>query len=359
MSESTPPFNRHGGLTIAPMPGFEEAADAVMALIGKIGAEKGMATPVDIATIKIGSRANGEPFAQLGKQHVGGHDVVLLTSGPGTRDMLLDTQLALQYLSGRRAARIALVTGYFPLSRSDKDEGNLELALPHFITSQFVGAAGDRLDRIIAVDLHAPQVVMSGRAGLITELSQTRSVVKAAVNDAMSRWPDRRIVVAFPDDGAQKRSGKILDAIETELNVPLPSVCGVKRRASSTESKLLQVFGNLEQIRGAVVLCLDDEIATGGTNIATAKAMKEHYGAAQVFAVVTHGVLCGDAPARFAAPDCPVDGIWCTDTIPAAGRLELKPLIDGGRLMIKSWAKDLAWAVFNHHWDESIRDSSH
>lgn len=352
------PFNRHGGLTLLPMPGFEGMAADVAQKIADIGRESGedrWETPVDIAPPKFGRRSNQEPFLQLGKRHVGGHDCVLVTSGPGTAEMLLRTQLALQYLAARRAGRVTLVTGYFPLSRSDKDEGGLEFALPPFVIHGFVGASDGKLDRIIAVDLHAPQVVMSGRTGLITELSQTRRVIKRAVTDLMESGA--RVVVAFPDDGAQKRSSKILDALEKELGIELPSVCGVKRRKSSTESKLLQVFGNTDRIRGAAVLCVDDEIATGGTNIATAEAMKQQYGAASVYAVVTHGVLCENAPTRFVAADCAVDRIYCSDTIPVDGRPELAPLVASGRLRVESWAKDLAWAIYNHHWDLSIREA--
>lgn len=352
------PFNRHGGLTLLPMSGFGPMAERVAAKIVEIGREDGedrWETPVDIAVPKFGLRSNGEPFLQLGKRHVGGHDCVLITSGPGTPQMLLQTQLALQYLAARRAGRTTLVTGYFPLSRSDKDEGGLEFALPPFVIHGFMGASDGKLDRIIAVDLHAPQVVMSGRTGLITELSQTRRVLKRAIEDAVATG--RPIVVAFPDDGAQKRSVKVLDALERELGIPIPSVCGVKRRTSSTESRLLQVFGRTEHIRGATVLCADDEIATGGTNIATAKAMKDQYGAAAVYAVVTHGVLCERAPDRFSEPGCAVDRIYCSDTIPVENRPELASLVADGRLVVESWAKDLAWAVYNHHWDLSIRDA--
>ncbi len=354
------PFNRHGGLTLVPMLGFEDLAERVAAKVRVIGEEEEedrWTTPVDIAKPKFGTRSSGEPFLQLGKRHIGGHDCVVIGSGPGTFEMLGQSQLILRYLAARRSGRITFVCGYFPLSRSDKDEGGLEFALPPFVIQMLIAAATGptvTLDRIISVDLHAPQVVMGGTTGLITELSMMRRVIKRAAEDAVALG--NPVVVAFPDDGAQKRSGKILDQIERELQIAIPSVCGVKRRTSSTESKLLQVFGKTDVIRGATVLCVDDEIATGGTNIATAKAMKETYGAKHVYAVVTHGVLCGDAPNRFSSPDCPVDRIYCTDTIAIGARPLLEPLIKSGHLQTVSWANDLAWAVYNHHWDLSIRE---
>lgn len=356
----TVPFNRQGGLTLVPLPGFEAMAETVAARIRAIGGEAGADrwdTPVDIALPIFGTRASGEPFLQFSKRHVGGHDCVLLGSGPGTWEALGQMQMALRYLAARRAGRIALATGYFPLSRSDKDEGGLELALPRFIIDQLISASGGpngSLDRIISVDLHAPQVVMGGTTGLVTELSMVGRVVRHAVQAECAAGEP--IVVAFPDDGGQKRVGGMLDALEQDLGIPVPSVCGVKRRKSSTEASLLRVFGPVESIAGATVLCVDDEIATGGTNIATARAMKSQYGARRVVAVVTHGVLCGDAAARFSAEDCPVDRIYCSDTIPVEGRLSLRPLIEAGRLVTVSWANDLAWAIYGHHWDLSIRE---
>lgn len=353
------PFNRHGGLTLVPMPGFETMAEVVAEKIRMICREPGedrWETPVDIARPVFGTRASGEPYLQLGKSHVGGHDCVLIGSGPGTWEVLGQMQLALRYLAARRAGRIALAAGYFPLSRSDKDEGGLELALPRFIIDQLISAAGSPLlDRIISVDLHAPQVVMGGTTGLVTELSMIGRMVRHAVSEVHSAGEP--IVVAFPDDGGQKRAGGVLDILERDLGIPIPSVCGVKRRKSSTESSLLRVFGPTEAIAGATVLCVDDEIATGGTNIATARAMKSEYGARRVVAVVTHGVLCGDAARRFAAEDCPVDRIYCSDTIPVAGRPALQGLVDSGRLVTVSWAGDLAWAIYGHHWDLSIREA--
>lgn len=354
-------FNQHGGLSLVPMPGFEEMASDVADRIRQIGGQNGedrWPTPVDIAQPKFDCRASGEPFLQLGKRHVGGHDCVVIGSGPGTPEMLIQTMLMLRYLAGRRAERIALVSGYFPLSRSDKDEGGLEFALPPWVIEAFMASAEGKLDRIISADLHAPQVVMSGTTGLITELSLLRRLIKQAVHDA-NGLVGSPTVVAFPDDGAQKRAGTILDALERDFSIVLPSVCGVKRRTSSTESKLLQVFGNTDAIRGATVLCVDDEITTGGTNIATARAMKEQYGAARVFAVVTHGVFAKDAPERFLASDSPVDRVYCADTIPVSTRSELRALVDAGRLYEVTWSTDLAWAIYNHHWNLSIRGSTH
>jgi ribose-phosphate pyrophosphokinase len=307
-----------------------------------------------VADFEFGYRASGEPYVRLGKEHIAGHDCVVLTSGPGTPAMLLQLMLILRYLSGRRASRITVVTAYFPLGRSDKDEGTLEFAMPPLIIDLMMMSTYNGLDRVITVDLHAPQVVMSGRTGFITEVSMVRRMLKRAVDEAMALG--HPICLCFPDDAAAKRMESAVAQISGQLGTTFPVVYGAKRRTSSHDSTLAGLFGQLEAIDGATVLNLDDEIATGGTNIDSAADLKARYGAARVWAVVTHGVLCGPAAERFAAPSCAVDRVFISDTIPVTGRPELEQLIDAGRLDVTSWCPDLSWILYHHHWNLSIRE---
>lgn len=340
------------------MPGFEDQARAVAKAIEKFSRKSGkLFTPVDIKLPTFGKRSSGEPFLQFDKQHVGGHDCIIIGSGPGTWEMLGMLNLLLRYTAGRRARRIALSLGYFPLSRSDKDEGELEFSLPQYFIEQMIQSATTtrkHLDRIITVDMHAPQMVMAGPTGLITELTLIRLVLKRAIEDA--RAGGESVCLAFPDDGSAKRTGRAIDALERELGIHIPIVCGIKRRASSTEAEIKQLFGATEALRGATVLCVDDEIATGGTNIKSARIIRSEYGASRVHAVVTHGILCGEAPARFQVPDCPVDRIYATDTVLVNSRADLQPLIESNRLVVIPWSQEIGVSLYHHHWDLSIRE---
>jgi len=329
------------------MPGFEELAEHVAARIDAMG------TPVDVVKPVIGSRASGEPYVRLGKAHIGGHDCVVLGSGPGTLEMLSRLFMILGYMAGRRARRVALGTGYFPLSRSDKDEGELELALVSHIVHLIRSASYGHLDRIIAADLHAPQVVTTGTMGLITEVSLARRVLKRAVEDALKESDN--VCLLFPDEGAQKRFEAVVEHVIEDLGVNIPTVCGLKRRKSSKLSQMKGLHGDVEGLRNALVVSLDDEAATMGTNNQIAHSIKENYGARKFWAVVVHGVLCGKAPEILGAADSDIDKTYCMDTIPVNNRAELKPLVDSGRLMIVEWAEDLADIIYHHHWDESIR----
>lgn len=352
------PKNPRGGLTLVPMPGHESQAEQVGKILTGYSRKRGRKfTPVDIAVPAFGAHANDEPYLDLGKQHVGDHDCVVLASGPGTPQMLWHLNLLLNYIAGRRAARLALATGYFPLCRSDKDEGGKRFALTQFVIGQMIAAArlgNGHLDRIITVDLHSPQMVMAGPTGLITELTLVRRILLRAIEDA--RAAGERVCLAFPDDGSAKRTGEAIEAIERGLSIHLPVVYGVKRRASSTDAELKMLFGATNELRGATVFTVDDEITTAGTNIKAARVIRGEYGANRVHGVVTHAVLAGDAPQRLLAADCPIERVYASNTILVDTRPELRPLVDSGKLVAVDWATELAESIYHHHWGLSIRE---
>ncbi len=349
-------FNMNGGLTLVPAPGYEATARAVKKIIEGRDGKKYRKTPVDIADPQFGLRSSGEPFLQLGKEHIGGHDCVVITSGPGTYKMIGQTQFLLRYVAGHRARRITLVTGYLPLSRSDKDEGEIEFALTPMIVDFFRAAArteNTALDRIIGVDLHSPQGVMAGPTGFITEVSMIRRLLQVVSEDAFKL--SNKIVLDFPDDGSAKRVENEFALVARALDFEFPEVYGAKRRKSSKESGLKNKFGDTDALSGATVLSLDDEWATGGTGINNAASLKSDFGAKLVWMLVTHGVICGDACAKLARPDCPVDRLYISDTISIEGRDDVQELINAGKIVVLSWVKDLANIIYHHHWDISIR----
>ncbi|MFH2018402.1 MAG: hypothetical protein ABII98_00225 [bacterium] len=228
------------------MPGFESLA---VGMKRYIELEKGRSTSVDIVVPELDERASEEPLVRLGKNHIGGHDCVVLTSGPGVCKMLVQLFFLLGQLVGRRAARITLVTGYLPLCRSDKDEGGMEFALSQHVIHLIESAAYHQLDRIISVDLHAPQAVMAAsRPGVLTEVSLARRLLVHTLQ--IARRFDEPICLLFPDDSAAKRFEWAVTKYCALNSLDLPSVHGIKRRKNSQRSKLLGLAGDLDCLKG-------------------------------------------------------------------------------------------------------------
>ena len=348
-------YNQNGGLTLVPLPRFEKQAREIAQIIEN----KGMNTSVDIATPVWGNRSSEEPFVQISNNHISGHDVMIIAGGPGTPTTIMQIILILAYVKGRHARRISLVTGYFPLSRSDKDEGSVELALPGLLYRLFQTSCGQSIDRIIVPDPHSPQIVMAGEMGIITPVSMIRRLLDKALSDAKTLGISN-ICLLFPDDGAHKTFAKpVYSILNATKDACIPIFTAYKRRYTSEAIQHLGLVtdrpANMERLEGALVISLDDELATGGTNLSVARTLKNIHNVSQVWATATHGILCGSAVQRFMSPDCPIDRLYITDTIPTHER-GLEILEDHKILHVVSWLPDLANILFYHHWNKTVRE---
>ena len=348
--------NQNGGLTIVAFPGFEEIAKKVQSLIQEKENEKNgeKAAIVDLVIPLFKERVSKEPYCQLGKEHIGGHDCVIITGGPANWEKLGQLQLLLSYLAGRRARRISIVFGYFPLGRSDKDEGGLELALPPILVRQWQAAANGNLDRIIALDLHSPQIVMAGWSGLITEVSMARKILNQAVMDAKELGYNK-IVVHFPDDGAAKRYEQAYLNVKKSSGVEMYWTEGSKRRTDSGHCELGPITGDTEKLSDSLVIIMDDEAATMTTALKWALALLINYRCKEVWGSIVHGVFCGDGDKLLGAPDCPMVRLYCSDSIPFDKRNYLDHLLDSKKICLVSWITELANIIYHHHRDESLR----
>lgn len=356
------PHNNNGGLTLIPMPGFEEIAKQLKGLIEKKGLRKtadypeGRITPVDIAIPVFGTYVNGEPQVGLGKKHVGGHDCYVITSGPGTCEMLTRLLFLIGCLKGRRARRITIMTGYFPLGRSDKIiRKTNEFPMPPIFVRALKAVGGSTLDRMVCVDPHCEQISGFGPPGFISPVEMTYQLLSRMIDDALKIQD--RICVAFPDGTARKRFKETLRAVRKEHpHISIPVVTVDAEREDDTEKKIEGVTGSILALKDAIVLAPDDETATGGTQINAAELYIKDLGAKEVWAGVTHAVMCGNAAEKFAKPNCAISRLYVTDTIPILNRPDLTSLIESKRLHLISWMEEFALIIFYAHWDDDIYD---
>ena len=299
-------------------------------------------------------------YVELDNQHICGHDCIIIASGPGTNEMLMNLLFTIGYLAGRHAKRITIVTGYFPQGRSDADEGEDVLTLPPMILNiANIQAEKVGIHRWVCADPHSKQVSMAGNPGQVTPIYLTRRLLSFALNRSHQEGCGR-IVLAFPDDSASKRFGPAIALVEKELGTHIPTVTAFKRRFDAERTEIQGVVGETDDVKDACILMFDDEIATGGSIIDMARMLKRTYGAKSVWACATHAVMCGDASQKFwgfidATHDRWVDHLVLTDTIPVKERSGLKILMEEGYLSVYSWLEDLAWIAYRNHWDRSIR----
>src|SRR6185503_5306668 len=95
----------------------------------------------------------------------------------------------------------------------------------------------------------------------------------------------KNLVVVSPDAGGVERARAFATRLDAELAIV------DNRRPRPNEAEIMNVIG---EVKGKTAILLDDMVDTAGTLCEDAKALKR-FGAKQVFAACSHGVLSGPA----------------------------------------------------------------
>lgn len=166
-------------------------------------------------------------------------------------------------------AHISLYLSYVPNARMDRVHNDYEVfTLKHFTT--FINSLN--FDTVSIFDPHSN--VSSALFDRCAVLSPYYYCAKAA--DACK--PD---VIFYPDEGAMKRYNGIINANK-------PITFGMKKRDWATgKIEGLDIFGDVEALKDAKVLIIDDICSRGGTFYHSALKLKE-LGAKEIYLYVSH-----------------------------------------------------------------------
>ena len=209
---------------------------------------------------------------------------------------VMELLIMLDALRRASAGRITAVVPYFGYGRTDKKD-QPRVPITARLIADMITVAG--ANRLVTVDLHAGQI-----QGFFTipvdELTALYILSKYFEDKALEN-----LVVVATDIGISKRARDFAQ----RFNAPLAII--EKRRVGNTdEAKTLNIIG---EVKGMRTLLFDDEIATAGSLVAAADALKEN-GATQIDACCTHPVFSNAAIERIASS--PIKEVVVTDTIP-------------------------------------------
>jgi ribose-phosphate pyrophosphokinase len=259
-----------------------------------------------LAKCRVERFPDGELSVRL-EETVRGREVFILQpTSPPVNDHLVELLAFADACRRDSASRIAAVVPYFGYARSDRRNCRREP-----ITASMVAAllqcAG--IERVLTIDPHTPQV-----EGFFHIPVDSLSAVPALCEALRGHLPPGDAVVVSPD------AGRVPMATEYADRLGLPLAVLHKRRLSGVETKVTNRVGD---VRGRTCLIVDDMIATGGTLVESATALREADALPELFVAATHGLLLGDA-----AEDLVRAGIrelYVTDSVPA--RRSLHPAV--------------------------------
>ena len=223
-----------------------------------------------------------------------------------------------------------MILPYYPYVRSDKKD-QPRVPITARLVADLLSTAG--ADRVVTLDLHAPQIqgFFSIPLNHLTSMHLFADYMKAKALPSP--------VAVATDAGAAKKSLQFARRLGTSLAIM------EKQRLGNSEQVEITAF--IGDVRGREAIIFEDEIAAGSTIISAAQVLREQ-GATEVYACAPHGVFCSGAPGRLLASG--IKEIVITDTIPhVAGYLP--PMVT-----TLSVAPLLAEAISRMNVGESISD---
>jgi ribose-phosphate pyrophosphokinase len=228
-----------------------------------------------LGKINIQKFSDGE-IQPIFLESIRGDFVFLVQSTYAPADNLMELLLMIDAARRASAGKIIAVLPYYGYARQDRKD-RPRVAIGSKLVANMLVAAG--ADRIITMDLHAPQI--QGYFDIPVDHLDSSAVFIPYI----TQLKVENLTFAAPDVGATNRIREIASYFEAEM-----VICD-KHRKRANEIASMVVIGD---VTNRDVVIIDDICDTAGTLAKAASLLKEK-GALSVRALVTHPVLSGKA----------------------------------------------------------------
>ncbi|MEC7920925.1 MAG: ribose-phosphate pyrophosphokinase [Chloroflexota bacterium] len=193
-----------------------------------------------------------------------------------SNDNIMELLICMDAARRASAGRVTAVIPYFGYGRTDKKD-QPRVPISARLIADLITTSG--ADRILTMDLHAPQI--QGFFNIpVDELTATPILVE------YFKKMKKEFVVVATDVGISKKARDFA----ARLSAPL-AIIEKRRSDNSGNVELLNVIGDVE---GKTALTFDDEIDTGGS-LSEAIAALSMAGVNEVYSCATHGIFSGNA----------------------------------------------------------------
>ena len=244
-------------------------------------------------------------------ESIRGDEVFLIQSTYAPSDNLMELLLMIDAAKRASASKIVAVIPYYGYARQDRKD-KPRVAIGSKLVANMLVAAG--ADRIITMDLHAPQI--QGFFDIPVDHLDSSAVFIPYITQLRLE----NLTFAAPDVGATNRIREIASYFEAEM-----VICD-KHRKRANEIASMVVIGD---VTDKDIVIIDDICDTAGTLAKSAALLKEK-GARSVRALVTHPVLSGKAYENI--NNSVLEELIVCDTIPLKGSSDKVKVITVGEL---------------------------
>ena len=283
---------------------------------------------VKLGDASVDRFADGEIRMKI-NENVRGHDVFVIqsTSDP-ENESIMELLIMIDALRRSSAQRITAVLPYFGYARQDrKDQPRVPITAK--LVANLLTTAG--ADRVLTIDLHAGQI-----QGFFDIPLDHLFAVKIFIDYRKKTKLKGELVVVSPDVGGIKTARAYAKRFKCGLAIV------DKRRIDDEKAEVMHIMGD---VKGKTAVIVDDMVATAGSLVEAVEAIKKS-GALEVYAAITHPVLCGPAIERIKKSK--LKELIVTDTIPIGKEKKLD------KIKVLSVAPLLAEAIKRIHNEESL-----
>ena len=233
-----------------------------------------------LGKIDITKFKNDNTFVQLGET-VRDQDVYLVqTTTPPVNERIMEMLIAVDAAKRASAGRITVVLPYYMYSRSDKKD-QPRIPITAKLMAQLIEAAG--ADRVMSCDLHNPAIQA------YFNINCDRLSAQLLLEEYFKSKNLKDIVIVATDAGSSKKAYKY----SKFFNCPI-ALIDKRREGNDDRAIATTVIGD---VKDKTAIIFDDEIDTAGSMMETVGIL-EHFGAKEIYAGCTHGVLSGPAIER-------------------------------------------------------------
>ena len=291
---------------------------------------------VPLGRAEVKTFADGEVSVSL-EETVRGADVFLVQSTcKPVNNNLMELLVMTDACRRASAGRITTVIPYFGYARQDRKAKSRD-PISAKLVANMITAAG--ADRVLTMDLHAPQIQGFFDIPLDHLLGNPTFVDYYLKKFPEDVYNHDDFIVVSPDVGSVGRAR----AFAAKVHMGLAIVD--KRRQKANVCEVMNIIGD---VRDKTCILYDDMVDTAGSLCNAAKALVDVGGAKAVYACATHGVLSGPAFERI--ENSPIQEMVFLNTIPQQQNTP------SGKLKYLDVAPVFARAIEHVHGGTSIAD---
>ena len=224
---------------------------------------------------------NDNTFVQLGET-VRDQDVYLVqTTTPPVNERVMEMLISVDAAKRASAKRITVVLPYYLYSRSDKKD-QPRIPITAKLMAQLIEVAG--ADRVMSCDLHNSAI-----QAYFNDINCDRLSAQILLQEYFKSKKLDDMVIVATDAGSSKKAYKY----SKYFNCPIALID--KRRDGNDDKAIATTV--IGEVKGKTAVIFDDEIDTAGSMMETVGIL-ERFGAKEIYAGCTHGVLSGPAIER-------------------------------------------------------------